>query len=194
MKTIFDFIVKNPIAKTIGIGLILYYALFANTEKPNSLGNRINKETLSKDIKQAQEKIGFIATNVKVARNLSNPKNKRAAQKIQTIDEKEGIGENIVECEDEVKFSGQIFSQDGRLIKKMPGQIVVIGSKSNSLIEKNILGMKELGVRIIAIPYNSTIKNREIAELMSNYSTSLEYKITVKSIEKSLDQSTKNCY
>ncbi len=192
MKTIFDFIVKNPIAKTIGISLILYYALFANTEKPNSLGNRINKETLSKDIKQAQEKISFIASNVKVARDLS--KSKSITQEILTLDEKEGIGDNIIQCQDEVNFSGQVFSKSGKLIKKMPGQFLVIGSKSNSLVEENIIGMKELGIRNIIIPYNSIIQNREIAALMSDYNTDLQYKITIKSIKKSSNKSLQNCY
>ena len=46
--------------KLIRILAILYFALYANTEKPQSLGNRITKEEVKKGIDKAKKTSGLI--------------------------------------------------------------------------------------------------------------------------------------
>lgn len=67
-------LLKNPIIKSIGIIVILYFALFANKENPHSLGNRLSSENIKKNLDIATKQTKFIASNVKTARQLAKEK------------------------------------------------------------------------------------------------------------------------
>jgi hypothetical protein len=176
---------RNPIIKIIGISVILYYGLFANKEKPGSLGNRFSSEQIKKDFSEVSEKTVFIATNVKLAREIAKEKEaeKKAiatnpALQVSVKDLEEGIGEAI-SCGDSAYINYGIHTRDGRQLEFKENQILIIGNKSNWLLEKNIIGMKQAGSRYINIPQGSQVNDSKITEYLKSNKSDLKYQITL---------------
>ncbi len=182
-------LLRNPIIKIIGISVILYYGLFANKEKPGSLGNRFSSEQIKKDFSEVREKTVFIAENVKLAREIAKEKEaekeaeKKAAAtnpalQVSVKDLEEGVGENI-SCGDSAYINYGIYTKDGRQLEFKENQILVIGNKSNWLLEKNIIGMKQAGSRYINIPQGSQVNDSKITEYLNSNKSDLKYQVTL---------------
>jgi hypothetical protein len=182
-------LLRNPIIKIIGISVILYYGLFANKEKPGSLGNRFSSEQIKKDFSEVREKTVFIAENVKLAREIAKEKEaekeaeKKAAAtnpalQVSVKDLEEGVGENI-SCGDSAYINYGIYTKDGRQLEFKENQILVIGNKSNWLLEKNIIGMKQTGSRYINIPQGSQVNDSKITEYLNSNKSDLKYQVTL---------------
>jgi len=182
-------LLRNPIIKIIGISVILYYGLFANKEKPGSLGNRFSSEQIKKDFSEVREKTVFIAENVKLAREIAKEKEaeKEAEKKatatnpalqVSVKDLEEGVGENI-SCGDSAYINYGIYTKDGRQLEFKENQILVIGNKSNWLLEKNIIGMKQAGSRYINIPQGSQVNDSKITEYLNSNKSDLKYQVTL---------------
>jgi hypothetical protein len=182
-------LLRNPIIKIIGISVILYYGLFANKEKPGSLGNRFSSEQIKKDFSEVREKTVFIAENVKLAREIAKEKEieKEAEKKATAInpalqvsvkDLEEGVGENI-SCGDSAYINYGIYTKDGRQLEFKENQILVIGNKSNWLLEKNIIGMKQAGSRYINIVQGSQVNDSKITEYLNSNKSDLKYQVTL---------------
>jgi hypothetical protein len=178
-------LLRNPIIKIIGISVILYYGLLANKEKPGSLGNRFSSEQIKKDFSEVREKTVFIAKNVKLAREIAQEKEaeKEAAAtnpalQLSVKDLKEGVGENI-SCGDSAYINYGIYTKDGRQLEFKENQILIIGNKSNWLLEKNIIGMKQSGSRYIDIPQGSKINDSKITEYLNSNKSDLKYQVTL---------------
>ncbi|MES2961735.1 MAG: hypothetical protein V4694_05065 [Pseudomonadota bacterium] len=178
-------LLRNPIIKIIGISIILYYGLFANKEKPGSLGNRFSSEQIKKDFSEVREKTVFIAANVKLAREIAKEKEaeKKAAAtnpalQISVKDLEEGDGETI-SCGDSAYINYGIYTKDGRQLEFKENQILVIGNKSNWLLEKNIIGMKQAGSRYINIPQGSQVNDAKITEYLKSNKSDLKYQVTL---------------
>jgi hypothetical protein len=182
-------LLRNPIIKIIGISVILYYGLFANKEKPGSLGNRFSSEQIKKDFSEVREKTVFIAENVKLAREIAKEKEaeKEAEKKVAAAnlalqvsvkDLEEGVGENI-SCGDSAYINYGIYTKDGRQLEFKENQILVIGDKSNWLLEKNIIGMKQAGSRYINIPQGSRVNDSKITEYLNSNKSDLKYQVTL---------------
>jgi hypothetical protein len=188
---IFD-LLRIPIIKWTGIALILYFGLFANTQNPNSLGNRLSKENVQKNFKEARERGKFIVVNVKMAQEIA--KEKEAQEKlakerggmISINDLDSGTGEKIIGCNDEVEFSYVIQTKDGKEVNsiKKP-QKTIIGSKQEKTIERNIIGMKEGGIRSINVPFGSQTDDKKLDTLLKLNGQDLQYLVTVSKIKKS---------
>jgi hypothetical protein len=182
-------LLRNPIIKIIGIFVILYYALFANKDKPASLGNRFSSEQIKKDFSEVREKTVFIAENVKLAREIAKEKEfeieaeKKAAVtnpvvQVSVKDLEEGVGENI-SCGDSAYINYGIYTKDGRQLEFKENQILVIGNKSNWLLEKNIIGMKQSGSRYINIPQGSQVNDSKITEYLNLSKSDLKFQVTL---------------
>ena len=182
-------LLRNPIIKIIGISVILYYGLFANKEKPGSLGNRFSSEQIKKDFSEVREKTVFIAENVKLAREIAKEKEaekeaeKKAAAtnpalQVSVKDLEEGVGENI-SCGDSAYINYGIYTRDGRQLEFKENQILVIGDRSNWLLEKNIIGMKQAGSRYINIPQGSQVNDSKITEYLNSNKSDLKYQVTL---------------
>lgn len=68
VKLVIKIVTFAPV-KIIGILAILYFSLYANTEKPQSLGNRITKEELKKGINQAKKTSELVIKNANIKPN-----------------------------------------------------------------------------------------------------------------------------
>jgi hypothetical protein len=182
-------LLKIPLIKWIGIALILYFALFSNKQNPNSLGNRLSKENVQKNLDEAREKSRFIAVNVKMAQEVAKEKEtqKKIAQKmsISVNDIEKGSGEKSVACNDEIEISYSLQTKEGKEIEARRNQKLIIGSHKIRLIEQNILNMKEGGIRIINIPYGLETQDKKLDEILKFNATDLKYLVTILVIKKS---------
>lgn len=150
-------LLRNPLIKGVGIVLILYFALFANKEKPDSLGNRLSSEQIKQNFNEIQNKSKFIITNVKAAQDLA--KEKEAQRKIAeqnvpkiTINDLEiGTAEPSAACGDAVEISYGLYSPEGKQLEFVSSKKIIIGTDKNSVIEKNIIGMGNGGIREINV-------------------------------------------
>lgn len=178
-------LLKNPIIKLLGVGIILYFALFFNNSDPESLGNRLAPGKIKKDLSEAQEKSRFIISNVKMAQELV--KEREMTQKlagrnnlqISVEDMEMGSGEDQITCGDEVEISHGIYTKDDKQLQFVNSKKILIGEKSDRITEKNIIGMMQGGVRNINIPYGFKSDDSKLAGVMKFNATDLKYQITI---------------
>jgi hypothetical protein len=188
-------LLRNPLIKTIGIVLVLYFALFANKEKPESLGNRLSSENIKKSLSEAQSQSKFIITNVKIAQEIAKEKERAEEQAlaqqnisdITTNDLEIGAEEQVIACGDEVEIAYGIYTKDGKQLEFFNSQKFIVGEEKNLIIERNIIGMKRGGIREINIPYHYRTEDKKLAELLKLNATDLKYQITLLSIVKGID-------
>lgn len=183
-------LLRNPIVKLIGAGFVLYFALFANKENPDSLGNRWSKQQLQKDIEEAKIKSHFIITNVKIAKETAKELDKINLEKISIEDLEEGNGEEKISCGDAVQISYGIYTSEGTQLEFIESENLTIGSKNNELLEKNLIGMKKGGVRNIKVSHDFQTTNKKLADLLKFHATNLKYQITALSIIKNASPQT----
>ena len=170
-------ILNNPLIKLTGIVAILYFALFANTENPESLGNRLSPQQMKKDFGEVKDKSLFIITNVKMAQEIA-----KNTPQITIEDIESGAGENAVSCGDEVEISYGIFDANGKQLQMTNSQKLQIGSKENDLVEKNIINMKKDGIRNIIIPANFQTEDKRLQEILKFSGNGIRYQIVILSL------------
>jgi len=183
-------ILRNPIVKIIGIGLILYFALFANTEHPKSLGNRLSGDEIKKDLEDVKNKSAFIIKNVKMANDLSKKTSVEAPKNIDisTQDLEIGSGDLGLSCGDEATISYGIYSQTNKQLEFIDSAKVLLGSQTNMLLEKNILGMKLGGMRNINIPQGAQVTDPKIFQILQRENSGLKIQATLTSFVKTTSQ------
>jgi hypothetical protein len=199
-------LLRNPIIKTIGVILVLYFALFANKKNPDSLGNRLSANNIKKHFNKIQEKGRFIAANVKIARELEQERKggkirekskeqkitkKSATQNLQDENNSQIIitklqnesSENKVSCGDIVEISYGLYSKKGKEIKLFEPQKLTIGSNKNQLIENNIPGMKNGATKDIEIPSNFKSDDKNLTKLLKLHGN-LKYRVKILALKK----------
>jgi hypothetical protein len=67
-------LIKNPFFRVVGIGLILYYGLFNNTQTPDGLGNRLSPSKVKDGLSQATRQGKHIVGTLKKANKLKESK------------------------------------------------------------------------------------------------------------------------
>jgi hypothetical protein len=185
-------LLKNPIIKTIGIVAILYFALFADKKNPESLGNRLSPEKIKQDFSEITEKSKFIITNVQLAKDAMK---EQQSQQISDVTLAEisiedldlGEGEESLSCGSEAEIIYGIYTGDGRQLEFSKPEKIVIGSRKDYLIEKNIIGMKKSGIRAIKVPQKFQTGDKKLYELLKFNQTDLKYQVTLLSFVSNVD-------
>ena len=186
---IFD-LLRNPLVKITSIVTILYFALFSNTYNPNSLGNRFSKENLKKNFDAAQEQGKFIATNLKIARDLEKKRNDNTSDSasrdnpvmiVSSEDIQAGKGIDTVACGDELTISYRTSINNDHQIDHMDDVKFIVGSRTMPLIEKHIIGMRALGIRNIYIPQTAQITDEKLEEFQRLNGTDITVQVTLHS-------------
>lgn len=180
-------ILRNPIVKTVGIAAVLYFALFYNKENPESLGNRLSPQNIKEGISEATKKAHFIAGGISSAneqtKELEKVKRKRfedAALDYQDIKTGEGAA---LSCGDYAVISYKIFNSQNQELVKLPNQPISIGSQKNLMLEKNIIGMKRGGTRLITIAKNSNITDLELKSQVEQSGGRMTFEITLENFD-----------
>ena len=184
MNKILD-ILRIPLIKFIGIGAILYFALFSNKEKPESLGNRLSKEEVSKTFNEAKNKSRFIISSVNTAKEGREfrPNQPNPIAKITIEDLEIGKDENVIYCGSEVEISYGIYDANNKTLKTVSSENLTIGSNLNRVVEQNIIGMKSGGIRNINIPNDYKSNDQKISDMLNFYHSDLRYQISVTSVD-----------
>lgn len=185
MNKILDFL-RIPLVKIIGICAILYLALFSEKQNPNSLGNRLSKEKVTKNLSDAKERSRFIISNVRTTKEAAIKQDKiyqpDAGAKISIEDIDVGKGDIAVSCGSTVEFSYGIYSSDNKQIKVVSSEKLVVGGGTNKIIENNIFGMRQGGIRNIKIPHNFKTDNRDMTDLLKFYNADIRYQLFLVSV------------
>lgn len=99
-----------------------------------------------------------------------------------------GAGDKVVSCGSEV----EIVSASGAQIAAAPEKLI-IGSKKNWVIEKNIIGMKMGGFRSITIPLDFKTNDKKLKKILDSKKTALVYQIIVTNLKDPKAKSGKVC-
>jgi len=179
-------LLRIPLIRFIGVVVILYFALFSNKHNPDSLRNRLSKENIEQNLHDVQAKGRFIVSNIKVAQDVSNQQaqSQILENKISLTDVKIGVGDISINCGDEAEISYEVLTENGVQIKNVSSEKIIVGSNLNKIIEKNILNMKQDGIRNINIPENLITDDSKISELLKFHRSNIRYQIRLLSIIK----------
>lgn len=191
-------IIRNPLVKTIGIVLVLYFGLFTNKEDPGSLGNRMAPKKIKENVNEAWEQGKFIATNVKKAQELAKTTDKKpetlsSLDKVIAEDLNKGVGEKSLTCGDSAIISYGLYNLDGHQLDFIVAEKFTIGERKNWLIEKNLIGMKIDGARIIGVPQDFITDDIKLAQLLKLGKTDLKYHVSLKDIVPTPPKSKISC-
>lgn len=187
-------LLKNPLIKSIGIVLILYFGLFHDKTKSESLGNRLSMKNIQKNIGEVSQKTQFITANLKVAQDLDKSR-KNLAERNRAIPSKQnsqailedlkiGSGERILSCGDLAKISYEFYTDNGQQISSVKSAPIIIGANLIPSIEQNIIGMKKGGMRNIKISSNSSTKDQSLLALMQFHKSDLKIQVVLHSFKK----------
>jgi hypothetical protein len=188
-------LLRNPIIKTIGIVFVLYFALFANKRNPESLGNRLSADNIKKNLNEVSQKSKFIITNVKAAKELAKEKemqNDALKNDAKTTfeDVENGSGDLLTACGDEVEISYSLYDQNDKQLEFVNSEKFTIGSQKDSVIDKNLIGLKQDGVRNIKVPHNFVSNDKKLAGLLKFNQSDLKYRVTLLGLKKHADSNT----
>lgn len=201
MKTIF-LLLRNPFIKIIGVVIVLYFGLFNNKENKSSLGYRLSKENISKNIDEVKEHSTYIVATINDVKSVeagllpaevlreraSRNQPRYSYDDVTSYIEEEGNGVNKVECGDQAKISYKIYVKATNVeLDNVENQVLIIGSKKNKLLEDHLIGIKEGAVKIINIPKHSKVADTKLASLLKFNETDLYYKIKLLKFSKSLE-------
>ncbi|MDX2083602.1 MAG: hypothetical protein SFV53_06430 [Rickettsiales bacterium] len=192
-------ILQNPLIKITGVMVILYFGLFSNKNNPESLGNRLSAEKIKKNFSEMQDKGKFIATNISAARSYAKQQEDEKRNNNQTnlqpiiTEVNLGFGATEISCGMEIIAVIDLSNEAGKNLISKNQEKILIGSKKDWLIEKNIIGMKKHGIKRIKIPQGFVTDNQELAQLLQDSNSSLTYQIFVQDIINSSAKTGLNC-
>lgn len=187
-------LLKNPIIRTIGVIIIVYFGLFHNKKDPESLGNRLSSENIKKNLSEAGEKSRFIISNIRVAQEIAKNQQttKKSPQEIfetSTIEDAAiGNSEKIISCGDIVKISYGIYNHDGKQLTPSKEKSLAINSEENYILEKSVTGMKAGGIRHIYLPKDFYSTDPEFDELLKSEKNGFKFIITILNISEIKEQ------
>jgi hypothetical protein len=126
-------LVNNPIFKLVGIGVIIYFALFHDTSKKENLRNRLSSEKIKKNLIHARDK----ATYIKESYDKSKEYDRGLKQKdsLGSEDQKDASPKSV--CEGHM-FVNYIKLGAGDVVEKK-GHKLELGKSD---LSKKLIGMK----------------------------------------------------
>jgi hypothetical protein len=210
-------LLQNPLIKIIGVLVIIYFGLFANKKNPDSLGNRLSMKKVKEHFSDIGEKGKFIVTNVEAAREYAKTHEvKKNVQQEQKSPEPQqeiqpapnaapsnsqevgydpgsndviiGKGDSAVSCGSKVKIVTIVDYQLQGAVEEL-----VVGSKKNWVIEKNIIGMKKGGLRSIIIPLDFETDDKKLKKALSARTTPLHYRVSLIDLKDPKTKSDEAC-
>jgi hypothetical protein len=122
---------------------------------------------------QQQEQARVIEPEIKVA----EVENKVKEEGVVVKDIAPGSGSQLVLCGSEVNIIRSLASQTLGQVDFANSEKLVIGSKKNWLIEKNIIGMKKGGLRSITIARDFKTSDKKIRQLLETRKSDVTYQI-----------------
>jgi hypothetical protein len=165
---------KNPLIKIVGILIIIYFALFYDTQNKSNLRNRLSTDKLKKNFVHIKNTTENIKKNIKTSRvEFKSGVDQSGRTKYNTYEDvNQGSGIEV-KCGDGVTISFTKSSDDMSLTQR--GYTMQV---DNSELSKNIIGMKVGGTKKFKL-------KEEVNGKISSYIYKVELiKITTKENEK----------
>lgn len=181
-------IIQNPIIKTVGIFVILYFALFANKENPESLGNRMSKENIKKNLGDVFRKGHDAMTTIETAGQEAQIEEGKKFKKFEEyevsyVKSSAGKGDEKIDCADYVILTYKISDDENKVLTQRSENLTV-GSGKSLLIERNILGMKVGETRNLIISQDYDGPDNLVREIVERYNRDIRYEITITNFNK----------
>ncbi len=187
-------LLQNPIIKTIGIALVLYFALFHKSDNPNSLSQRLSTERIKEGANQIKDKAKFISRNISGVQDrktpnlpLYNPTPKKielASDTAKNVAENQKIDPPVkrkIACGDEVEIIFLMFNEMAVELKRDFIKKLVIGSKQRLYFEKMIIGMEEKSSKDLELFPKDVIEDKEVADIVKKNNAKVKLHIMVNS-------------
>jgi len=201
-------VLKNPVFKIVGVGFVLYYALFSERKNPNALSQRFSSENIEKSKEVAAQKVKFIAYNIKASPDLKAAQQqqqdlmkdpqaiakleeqlRQQIKEVKTEDEKITINDTQMgdsakkaACGSEVKLVYVIFDQMMRRIDTSPLLTKVLDGNKDDLIMHSVIGMNESGIREIVLWPGASTTDKKINTILKKYNSKIRIQISLVSI------------
>lgn len=172
-------LLHNPLIRFVGIAAVLYFALLANKNNPESLGNRLSPQNIKQNLSEMTERGKFITTNVKAAKAYSIEQMKDNVANSENVN---SAGKIVANCGAEVDFILTINTANGKNLKSYPKQTITIGSKQNKFLEEKLIGMTSGVIREIMIQQQFQTDDVELQSLIKEANSDLIYQIVVDKI------------
>ena len=189
-------LLKNPIIKTAGVIIVIYFAFFSDKKNPNGLAQRLSGKNIKSDLSEISRKSQFILTNVGVAKEVAKKNEDYYSiinQQIDLLDYTDiiiGEGVDAISCFDKARFFYKIFDFFNKEIEFSQADNVTIDNLNSFVLEKKLIGMKKNGVRQVIIPPSFNTLDPKLKNLLLQNPQGLKYEITVVEIEKNLNKRT----
>jgi len=203
-------LLRSPLVRIIGAITILYYALFANTYEKDSLGNRLSKKTIEKNLEETKRKSLYIAVNIKKAQDYkknkisgNSPSNTTSENQnpnlpnnfsISLIIKDIQIGQGKeAKCGDKITANYIIYDNEGNKLDSITNYTVRIDENSvKSIVKENLIGLKAGSKRLIILPVTYKTKDGESFKYMAlSHNKGINYEINLIKVEEAKNTAAK---
>jgi hypothetical protein len=107
-------------------------------------------------------------------------------------DIKTGEGEAI-SCGDYALISYKIFNSQNQELAKQPSQPISIGTQQNLLLERNIIGMKRGGTRVITVTQNPNITDPMLKSQIEQSGGRMIFEVTLENFDALPNNKNSSC-
>lgn len=169
-----------PIVKIIVTLLFFYYIYEQTKDDPRSASYQIKNANFD-------ESVGAVKTALKLTAQSASNDDKGAKLPIDNstaeikskplvfVDEIVGQSGSLIACGNEVFIQYSISDKESKAVLSQSSYSLKIGTKTNLLVEKSLIGMKVGGVRVVDIPSDYITGEGSVDELLKT--KKLIYKI-----------------
>jgi hypothetical protein len=183
-----------PIVKIIVTLLFFYYIYEQTKDDPRSASYQIKNANFD-------ESVGAVKTALKLTAQSASNDDKGAKLPIDNstaeikskplvfVDEIVGQSGSLIACGNEVFIQYSISDKESKAVLSQSSYSLKIGTKTNLLVEKSLIGMKVGGVRVVDIPSDYITGEGSVDELLKT--KKLIYKIVAINVIN--PQTSENC-
>jgi hypothetical protein len=183
-----------PIVKIIVTLLFFYYIYEQTKDDPRSASYQIKNANFD-------ESVGAVKTALKLTAQSASNDDKGAKLPIDNstaeikskplvfVDEIVGQSGSLIACGNEVFIQYSISDKESKAVLSQSSYSLKIGTKTNLLVEKSLIGMKVGGVRVVDIPADYITGEGSVDELLKT--KKLIYKIVAINVIN--PQTSENC-
>lgn len=183
-----------PIVKIIVTLLFFYYIYEQTKDDPRSASYQIKNANFD-------ESVGAVKTALKLTAQSASNDDKGAKLPIDNstaeikskplvfVDEIVGQSGSLISCGNEVFIQYSISDKESKAVLSQSSYSLKIGTKTNLLVEKSLIGMKVGGVRVVDIPSDYITGEGSVDELLKT--KKLIYKIVAINVIN--PQTSENC-
>jgi hypothetical protein len=189
-------LINNPLFRLAGVIIILYFALFKNGYEADSLKNRLKPERVKSNLGEISSNSIHIIDAIKKANEIKDLESSTQTDSknlnLITTDATIGKGKTAF-CNSKIDFEYIVANASKKTLQKNRATVIIGSGEFSLVIENEIIGMRRLGSRLVAIPANYKTTDKKLSSILSKYSNqSLAYQIDLLKVQNSSQNYTCN--